>query len=174
MIIIGLSGRKQTGKDSVVNALRQLQPSKLIVRVAFADAIKQEVAIATNKSLAFIEEHKENFRLILQGWGTDFRRNLCNKEYWTEQWLKRCLKEERAAFIVCPDVRFKNEAETIRKVDGKLFRVRRRSLAEEDNHASETELTDSNFGYDDWIDNDGSLEDLTKNVNKTFRRFGLL
>lgn len=175
MQIIGLSGKKQTGKDTIINVLRHLQPNKNIIKIAFADALKEEVAIATGKSLEYITENKENFRLILQGWGTDFRRELCNKDYWIEKWLQRCIKQDdtQVAFVVCPDVRFKNEAETIRKVGGKLFRVRRNTKLE-DNHISETELTDTNFGYDDWIDNNGTLEDLQKIVNKTFRRFGII
>jgi hypothetical protein len=60
--------------------------------------------------------------------------------------------------IYCPDVRFRNEAQTIRNVNGKLIRVKR-SGYDTGSHDSERDL-DSWSDWDMVVQNDGSLADL--------------
>ena len=77
-MIIGISGKKRSGKDTVYQLIRKdiaYRGNVFIARAAFGDDIKEEVAKATGKSLAHIEENKERFRPILQWWGADFRRH---------------------------------------------------------------------------------------------------
>lgn len=65
MYTIGLSGKKKSGKSTVANMIENCYPVGSVVKLAFADALKQEVARACMVSLEYIETHKDNFRLIL-------------------------------------------------------------------------------------------------------------
>ena len=71
MKLIALNGKKQSGKDTIFNFSRDIfrypDPTR-IGRVAFADAIKHEVSEITGFRADFIEEHKEDFRSLLQVW----------------------------------------------------------------------------------------------------------
>lgn len=169
MIIIGISGKKGAGKDAVCNVL--LHHFKNSVRIAFADALKEEVAKACGRTVRFIEENKPNFRLILQGWGTDYRRKLCDENYWINEWLRK-VYQTTATLVVVPDVRFQNEAAIIKELGGEVWRVFRKGLESDDTHASETDM--DKFRYDTEIHNDQTLLRLEKEVIETLRLRQLL
>lgn len=169
MVIIGISGKKQSGKDEVCKHILEHFPDSA-VRIAFADALKLEVAIALVKPLAYIDEHKDNLRLILQGWGTDYRRKLHGEDYWVRQWL-RTVKNSSHKVIVCPDVRFINEADTIKKMGGYVIRVDRKSVDTSDTHPSETAL--DNYTFDHIIDNNATIKRLQVNVDVALEMLGL-
>jgi hypothetical protein len=119
--IIGIAGKKQSGKDTVCNILKTMIGWEKCFRVAFADELKDEIAKAIRMDREYINKHKENFRLILQGWGTDFRRKLCGEDYWIKKWHdKVCymLSEMPNCTIITPDVRFQNEADIIHQMGG--------------------------------------------------------
>jgi energy-coupling factor transporter ATP-binding protein EcfA2 len=145
VMIIGLSGRMKSGKDTVLKLMRELLDHKsyTIVRQSFADALKLEVAEACGVSLNFLEEHKDNFRLILQGWGTDFRRNLYSKEYWISKWMERYSLYNWGPknILVATDVRFLNEQACLKDLGGIIVRIARdEDKRSEYAHQSETEL----------------------------------
>jgi hypothetical protein len=162
MLLIGISGKKRSGKDTVYELIAKAS-SKRVRRYAFADALKKEVSKACGVTPEEIEQNKDRFRLILQGWGTEFRRSI-DQEYWTEQ-LRKTLKTAHlhCDVAVVTDVRFKNEAELVKELGGKLIRVHRPGNNSADLHPSEIEM-DSYEGYDWSISNDGSLGDLEKKV----------
>lgn len=166
MKLIGLAGKKKTGKDTVCKFIQEILSPKIVKRIAFADALKGEVSRACIAvggpvvSLEYIEEHKDNFRLILQGWGTDFRRNLCDQYYWINKVSDAINKLDSTVYaIIIPDVRFMNEAKWIHSNGGRVIHVSRRTGLV-DLHPSETELTDDNFPYDFYISNESSLNEL--------------
>lgn len=165
MKIIGISGKKQSGKDTVCDILiRQLAPARCI-RIAFADALKLEVAQACKVTVPYINEHKQNFRLILQGWGTEYRRQLYGEQYWTMMYLKKILSLGDAYdYVITPDVRFKNEYECIHEIGYPVIRVCRMSDGELDTHASENDLDSMSFAA--IIDNNNSLSVLEQQVIK--------
>lgn len=155
MNLLAITGKKQSGKDEVIRILRNhIGGARPIIRLAFADPLKLEVASALHIKISDIEDNKVLFRPLLQWWGTDWRRR--NKDdYWIEKWLyaiKQTSNElkEKNPLIICPDVRFINEANTIKYVGGKLWKVIRYSgdgnplvMDESDvtrAHISETEL----------------------------------
>lgn len=164
--IIGIAGKKKVGKDLVCDYIKELLAPKLVNRIAFADALKGEVArgcSVTGKEIVdipFIEKNKDAFRMILQGWGTDFRRNLCDKNYWILK-LKDTIDNTPSHIyaVVIPDVRFLNEAYWIKSIGGTVIQVSRR-IGLVDNHISETELCNSDFPFDFYISNESSLEEL--------------
>lgn len=139
MKILGLTGNKGSGKDTIADFIINNNAHLKIVKIGFADALKREVAEGCGVSTQYIAEHKDNFRLILQGWGTDFRRKLYGDDYWIKKWMQSANSLEPAVdIIIVNDVRFLNEASMLKELDAKLVRVRREY--NEDKHASEVEL----------------------------------
>ena len=166
MNILGLTGYKQSGKDTVCNILRQYLASQCIAteRVAFADALKLEASRVVAWPQAKMEQHKEIFRPFLQWWGTDFRRRFYGEDYWIKRWQEAVLPfSNYTGLIIVPDVRFVNEAKTITDMGGEVFRVSRHLC--NDTHISEIELRDYVFQI---IDNTGTIERLTQETIKAY------
>src|SRR5258705_8611646 len=140
MILIGLSGKKRSGKNTVAKLIGTLT-NLTIKEVAFADALKEEVSKACGITIKYLEEHKDNFRLILQGWGTDFRRGLQDDNYWTSKVEHDILLAANTGTDICivTDVRFVNEYNCLNKLGAVLIRVDRPSQST-DQHVSETSL----------------------------------
>ena len=159
MIIIGLSGKKKTGKNTVATLITNTT-KKWVFEVSFGQFLKQEVALACGVTVEHINKNKDQFRPILQWWGTDFRRASDN-DYWLyrmDEMLVQLTKEDKAQVVIITDVRFKNEADYIRKLKGSLIRVSR-DAGLNDNHISETDL-DKYEKWDGIILNTGSMEQL--------------
>lgn len=170
-IIIGLTGKKQTGKDTVFKlTFKLLRPPNRVLRLAFADAVKEEVACACGVTVKFIEENKELFRPILQWWGTDFKRKLYGDSYWIDKLCKKVIalsdsSEKYLTLVIITDVRFINEAEFIKFCNGYTVKVVRpiSSTSHVDKHISETELDSIKPDY--IIDNSNGLHTLEQITN---------
>lgn len=166
-VVLGLIGKKRSGKDTVFAILNE---NPEVYRIAFADALKQELARACDLSVEFLEMHKEAFRLGLQWWGSEFRRGLFTDSYWLDRARDRfnhCLLGN-PNLIVFTDVRFPNEVEFVRHLGGKLWRICRESVETSgDKHASETALDE--FIPDRAIHNNGTIEDLDRMVQQAFK-----
>lgn len=157
MIIIGIHGKKGSGKDECYLAIKDFYEDKelSVERIAFGDALKREVSFNYRVSVDYIEQNKENFRLILQGHGTDYRRKLCGDTYWIKQ-VFNSIRVSKADVVVIPDVRFTNEVLFVRQMKGYLWKVTRPSSSI-DTHLSETEL-DTFDKWDVEIKNDTTLK----------------
>jgi phosphomevalonate kinase len=176
MIVVGLSGKKYSGKDTFCAAMQKVCDLP-VVRVALADPLKDEVYEHILKPhnidrQALDDNRKQYFRLILQGWGTDFKRNFYGNDYWV-----RCLEQKLTSpefkdfkgIVVVTDVRFLDEVNFIKDTGGAVYRITRpeptlikRILAKfkkKDNHPSECALDNYKY-FDAHIINDGSIEDL--------------
>jgi hypothetical protein len=162
-VIIGISGKKRSGKDTVYRLIRG-NAGILAVRAAFGDQIKEEVAGVTGVDLDHIEEHKERFRPILQWWGSDFRRHYKGESYWLDKMLAKMKTITGREVLVITDVRFPNEVELVKKAGGIMIRVERKTGLE-DAHSSEN-LLDSFEGFDYRLSNNGSLFDLREKVER--------
>lgn len=164
MKIIGITGYKQSGKDTVAELLAKQYLPKRTVRLGFADALKQEVCSAFRISREYLEQNKKNFRLILQGVGTDYRRVLCGEDYWVLKWMQAAnALVPIPDILICSDVRFHNEANTIKQLGGVLIRVNRPGVFT-DGHASETEQT--SILTDFTVHNDGTVADLQQKLKQ--------
>lgn len=162
MKIIAFTGYKKSGKDAAATALKQLLVPATVQQVNFADALKREVAAACGVTVAYINEHKDVFRTVLQWWGTDFRRNLHGNSYWVLKWLEAVNKlPTPPKYLICTDVRFINEAATIRTLGGIIIRVQRPEI-QSDGHASETEQRELQTEF--MVNNDGTLADLKTKI----------
>lgn len=224
--IIGISGKKRHGKDTVGNIIQAQRPTA--VKIAYADALKREVAemivsyVETNpKQWAggvlydekLIQDYigqmnddtidpftgvsvKEKFRLILQWWGTEFRRQMFGDDYWRRKLAERVGQLEPDQLAVITDVRFPDEADQIKAMGGILVRVNRPGMDSSSTHPSETAL--DNYGQvslypgsdqvlgtlmehlpvmttNDWdvvMENDGTLGDLEMKVTEVLQAYG--
>lgn len=162
--ILGISGKKQSGKDSVASFLvrncKELFGHNLAVRIGFADSLKTLVMQhfgATAGQVYGSEEAKQEIlscgltvRQTLQKVGTVLA------EIDTTVWVRAamaCIKfyVERDHVVVVPDVRFPKEVHAIHALGGKIIRLTRNDDGS-DQHVSETAL-DSFFGFDHTLNN---------------------
>jgi len=177
MKIIALSGKKQSGKDTVYleacQYFSELEDQKIRCgRVGFADPLKHEVSVATGFRTDFIEEHKQGFRTLLQVWGTDFRRQFFGNDYWINK-MDEIIKKSTEFFDVMfiTDLRFKNEADFVKDAGGYVVRVERRSFNSypesdtSERHISEHDMNDySEFDY--VLNNDKTQDELRESIGK--------
>lgn len=161
MILIALSGRKRSGKDTVCEILKTLAAPRRVARVAFADALKEEVAALLGVTLEEIETHKARYRGILQWWGTEWRRH-DNDRYWLDKARQKIEALRGSAdIVVVTDARFPNEGDLIRSMGGRVVRIERGSQSL-DPHPSETAM--DGYDFDEFIPNRGTLEELRQQV----------
>lgn len=169
-MIIGLTGAKRAGKDTVAKHLARLYGFR---RVAYADAIKSIMLdlnpfVAENLRLADLvssigwEAAKTypEVRRLLQELGVSVRLHT-HANVWLDV-VEDTLGEAalRGRRIVVTDVRFPNEVEQIRRHRGVIVRINRPGLERDaaSRHISERALDDLEPDYT--LDNSGTLDDL--------------
>lgn len=173
-MIIGITGKKKSGKDTFFKALSLYNQN--MVRYSFGDDLKDEVAVACGCTVEFIAENKDLFRPMLQWWGTEFRRNCFEKDYWVKKLSVRIEAGESipglfylpAQIPVITDVRFLNEAEFVRERGGVVIRIMGGQSEEGDTHASEVEMDLIKEDYT--ILNNTSLEELAEQAKSLCER----
>jgi hypothetical protein len=162
-LIIGVSAKKQGGKTTMVNNLKEFMVGWSVVRMA--DALKQvvidcfvpaELGISVPDDLED-EETKmitlpcgKTIRQLLQIIGTDMFRGLW-EDVWINAWKTKALRTGSRVILV-PDVRFPNELKTIQAMGGTVVRLTRAPFVD-DVHASETALDDYIEQFDFVLDN---------------------
>ncbi|MDH3997836.1 MAG: hypothetical protein OET90_03255 [Desulfuromonadales bacterium] len=103
-------------------------------------------------------------RLILQWWGTEYRR-ASDPDYWVKAWERKIKQYDlERCHVLVDDIRFVNELTLVRRLGGKLVKVERPGFNGANNHASETSLDD----FDQWdqiLCNDGTLEQFEEMVS---------
>jgi hypothetical protein len=113
------------------------------------------------------------WRILLQWWGTEFRRRLCGETFWRDQLIafNKALPDKTVHLV--SDVRFPDEFDMARNdlTNGFLIRVIRSDLLakQQDMHISETALDHKKPS--DWnavVYNDLSLLDLQKGAGTIF------
>jgi hypothetical protein len=174
--LIGMIGKKRSGKDSVAAVLVDEYD---FTRYAFADPLK-EAALALDPFVgnaagwdyrlsAVVEregweaaKERPEVRRTLQNYGVAIRE--IDPDFWLRTTMRRVI--EHRGPVVVTDCRFPNEAEAIRSAGGKVVRVIRPGLVSTDTHVSETALDD--FVADAEIINSGTLDDLAGVVRALF------
>lgn len=106
---------------------------------------------------------KTTYRYFLQWWGTDYRRVCCDQNYWTKKFIEEANKYDK---VVCSDLRFPNELDTIVNNGGVCIKIIRPNSFQSNTalHISETALDH----IDNWytvIDNNSTLEDYYKKIH---------
>lgn len=154
-MIIAFTGKKQSGKTTACNALRERYDVRQLnfkdalikeIKQNFPDLLKvlaweESVKIGTTISVDDLFILKPpSIRTLMQNYGTEVRR-ADDPDYWVMQWklaLVELMREDET-IIVVDDVRFKNEAEAVRAYGGIIIRLNRTDMESTDGHVSETE-----------------------------------
>jgi hypothetical protein len=105
-----------------------------------------------------LKERAPGVRVLLQRFGSDVGREMFGEGFWVEQAFRGLGDED----VVFTDVRFPNEAEAIRGRGGVVWNVVRPGVGVANGHVSECAL--DGFVFDATIVNDGSLDDLEREV----------
>ena len=154
--LIGLVSRKGSGKDTAAQALL----SQGWTRLAFATPLRNVVQtmFMLSDEQCEVPRLKEtpgpmgvSYRRGMQVVGTELVRRqltihlpeLGHESFWVQH-MRRSIAQARSEGkrVVITDVRFRDEAEMIRQVGGKLVHVRRVGADTPDLHASETGVDD--------------------------------
>lgn len=170
--VVGLIGESGTGKNFVAE--------KVLTQYgffpwAFAWPLKMQV-IGRGQAHYWDVMHTKptEVRTLLQIEGTEHGREVYGKELWvntTLAWLEVLSDSWGVQNFVITDVRFENEAQLIRDLGGKVYRIQAPDRQQENQltdeqrkHASEVELTQ--IVPDGVIINDknASIDDLHKQV----------
>ena len=194
-MIIGISGKALSGKDTSANMLKRLymypdttykfyannlKDMKVyapVIIVHFADMLKETAKVMCNLDDWDVNDQDGKrqtikwlgitVRELLQKLGTCIRQGIDN-----EFWIKSLYAEnEYVENIIIADVRFPEEVKSIKDRGGIVLRLVRDG-AGAGNHISETALDD----YTDWdyvIENNGTLEDLFEKLREFSKKFKL-
>jgi hypothetical protein len=209
MEVIALTGFQGSGKDTAAQALIQHHG---FMAIAFADALKDAVAAIfcwprdliegeTGESRAWREVVDPWWaerlgipdftpRFALRHIGTGIMRQHFNPDLWLLNVERRCLSLGQGARIVITDARFPNELDLARRLNGRVYRVRRgpepewyndaitangpdldvsriaavKALARDrllhEYRVHESEWAWIGYAFDGIIENDGSRDDL--------------
>lgn len=179
-MIIGISGKIKSGKDTVKEIINKANNGWIYKEVRFADGVKRCAGIILNVTPSHFNDqsfksskikdkvsesdyYEENWddilvRDLLIGIGNGLRENI-HPYIWTNMTFRNYYPE---CNWIIPDVRYINEADTIIKHGGFIIRVNRKDCQYIDNEG-ETQLDNyKNFKY--IIDNNYTLEHLENQV----------
>lgn len=178
-MIIGITGRKRHGKDSVANILVHNSDNKIF---HFADKLKETVRYLYNLPDDVDKEDVTNicsdrfpkifgdrphffltYRDLLKTVGSDMMREV-DKDIWVKALFgdrQFVLDLALAKDQIIADVRFDNEVEAIKAKGGVIVKVVRTNIREEEHDDHKTEKGVSNHLIDYTVLNSSSLEDLT-------------
>ena len=161
--LIGISGKKGSGKNTVANMIDTLRSfdfdGHLIEYKSFADPLKRMICELTGcKMTQFLTQKGKDtlspirkptggfytYRELLQLQGTEFGRNIIGPDIWVDALFAGWNQNED---WVITDVRFPNEVEAIEDRGGIAIRVVRPGIDSTDTHESETALDNYQFDY---------------------------
>jgi hypothetical protein len=118
-------------------------------------------------------------RYILQRVGTETFRNNFGQDFWikaAKMHINRVLDYEKAqenprnVCVIIDDIRFDNEAEMVKELGGKVYRVIRNGLVDSDTHSSEQGIDEELVSANMVADN---LEELEINARFIAKENGL-
>jgi hypothetical protein len=177
--LIGLTGRKGHGKDTVASMLvergytqlRFADPLKNMLRAFYSTVGVPERDIERRMEGDLKEEtcgflSGKTPRYAMQTLGFEWGRGYIDDQFWITTLQRRAwqcrIKREN---VVVSDVRFPNEAAAVAEMGGMIVRIDagdRVPQNEHSNHASETEI--DGLATDFVLDNSGSLAQLSSKV----------
>lgn len=168
--ILGLAGKKQSGKSSLCDFLarntHELFHGAPVHVTGFAETLKRTVSELFTVPLDILngtDDDKNRLtnttwrgerltaRRLMQVFGTDMVRAL-HTDAWVNATMARVAKQDGVTLLA--DVRFPNEVEAIQRAGGKVVRLTRNGDCA-DGHESEKALDRENF---DWRKFDAVIE----------------
>lgn len=204
-ILLGITGYKQSGKDTIANYLIQKYSFE---KYAFAYPLKEICKCAFNLTEEQLngkdKEVKDEFwkttpRIMMQKIGDIMRNNLDFipeiKNNYFVKYFEDYYQKKSPTRLVVSDIRFLNEASSVKKLKGMIIKVIRKSADEKTDQHISTHATDDNRSYENLtfdllskshvsevemdkikdynfiIENNGSLEELYQKVDKIMQIF---
>lgn len=177
VMIIGISGKRNAGKDTLAQLICELDPS-YDVRW-FAHRVRLCVEAITGVPVG-VQRTAEGKAIFLEAFGMTVGRmqqlvgDGLRQSISYDVWVKALLRDphRRAGNIVIADVRHLNEVEAIERLGGVVVRIERDAAkpddGRDDDHASETAL-DTYPYWDIIVRNNGTLDDLRESAQKVLR-----
>jgi hypothetical protein len=177
--LIGIHGDIGSGKDTLASFMQEYaqENNRPCYNRGMAYALRKEVAqflmthlpkdhpaynnFDTCMLLLTNRDTKEQFRGLMRWWGTEYRRQLFNENYWVQQhwsWATYVALLKPHTIILVPDVRYRNEADYITSKGGVVLEIFRPELLADKSHSSDIGLVD--YKFFGTLLNDQGLEEL--------------
>lgn len=170
MIVIGISGKAHSGKDTVADMLVK---DYGFIKMAFADSLKGLVQqyYGFKKEELWTDYKTEEVRRILQGTG-EMIKSLEGDDFWIRQIQKKMIYRSMSVGwdnkVVISDVRFPNEKGFVKGCSGITIRIDRpdnEAVEFNPEHVSEQEL----HGFDYVVVNRQTIEHLEWKIEQVMR-----
>lgn len=176
--IIGIIGKKKTGKDKITDIFVKSFNYK---KISFADPLKEgcchifgltEDQVYKDEKDVVDEYWKVTPRKLLQFVGTELFRNQLHKvipnlgrSIWVKCLEKKILDNPDTNFVI-NNIRFQEELDMLKKYNSFIFKVHRPNASNKDEHISEN-VIDYIERYDKLIINDSTIEKLNEKIIST-------
>ncbi|MFN4091652.1 MAG: hypothetical protein ACK4FG_01995 [Brevundimonas sp.] len=171
--LVGLTGRKRSGKDTAAAVFQASGYQSL----SFATMLKQMLALMLQmqglddetihrmlhddlKEVPTPFLNSQTPRYAMQSLGTEWGRNLIHPNLWVDATMRAA---ENFDLVIIPDVRFPNEVKAILDRGGSVYRINREGV-ERDDHESEA-LVDTLQVTGDIYNTAGSAEDFQREIS---------
>ncbi len=183
-MIIAISGKAGSGKDTLGDIIKKLINDNSIEVVQFSGSIKKIAHILLGKGSCgdnvYSREFKDNL-LSKYSFSMDSHYTRCStgRDFYKKMadFYKLLLGSRIFIHIlfrdyktddkwIITDVRYKNEVEAIKDMGGIVIRINRDSVVPV-NHESEYELDDYEFDY--VVENNSTIDDLKKEADKALK-----
>ena len=179
-MIIAFTGLARSGKTTSYD---HLVKEHSFVKINFKDALVKEMREELKGTLEelsklyglpvdwLFENKPPVIRALMQNFGTEIKRKQ-NEDYWTLRWMQAAVKARgHGKSIVVDDCRFLNEAETVRLLGGKIYRIVRKDITDTGNHQSEKEMKKIEVDGE-IISEPGDVPGLLKKVDELLNKNG--
>jgi hypothetical protein len=178
--VIGIAGYARSGKDTIAD---YLVGEHDYTKVSFSTPMKEamyrlnpRITVNELQNTALrvgidvygwegLKERSPDIRGLLQRFGTEVGREMFGEDFWVNYALDSIPDGGKA---VIADVRYPNEANAIRALGGKVYRVERDGVGPANSHASESAL--DGYEFDGTIHNQGTIEGLHGDVENHILR----
>jgi hypothetical protein len=192
--VIGISGYARSGKDTIGEALKKegydrvsfadnIKTALYVLNPVVGERTKRVSSEVINENEDTF--NKESIRVkniiddigwekakavypetrdLLQRLGTEVGRSIAGKDIWVNLSFDAVPDGSK---VVVTDCRYPNEADAIKKLGGKVWRVERPGVSAINGHVSETAMDGYPFDY--VFNNDGSIESLEAQVMRVLK-----
>ena len=175
-MILALSGTARSGKDTAADYLVK---NHGYVKMSFADPIREalyklnpDIRDMTGLIYGFqqavnlfgwedMKTYFPSYRGLMQRMGTEVAREMFGQDFWVDVAMKRIGNLENVVFADC---RYPNEADAVRALGGRVWRIERDGVGPVNEHSSEHAMV--GYKFDSQLDNSSGIDVLYELVDK--------